>query len=56
MAEFPELVGCPELGCDALAEIVDDYCLPSTSGPVRHIATCCVRGHRVVHLPGEETR
>lgn len=53
MAEFPELVGCPALGCDELAEVVDDYTLPSTDGPVRHIATACVRKHHVSYRPEE---
>ena len=38
-----ELVGCPE--CDAPAEVVDRFELPSTSGPVEHVKVRCLHRH-----------
>ena len=35
-----DLVGCPE--CDAPAEVVDRFVLPSTGGPVEHVKVQCV--------------
>ncbi len=41
-----ELQRCPEEGCDLAAEVLDRFVLPSTDGPVEHVATVCVGGHR----------
>ncbi len=37
------LVSCPD--CGVPAEITDRFCLPSTDGPVQHIALQCAAGH-----------
>jgi hypothetical protein len=37
------LVSCPE--CGAPAEITERFRLPSTEGPVDHIAVHCAAGH-----------
>jgi hypothetical protein len=48
--------GCPEPGCDLLAEILDRTILESTDGPVGHARIGCVGGHRFLMptamLPG----
>jgi hypothetical protein len=41
------LLPCPELNCDAVAELIDRSVLPSTDGPVPHIKVHCVRGHNL---------
>ena len=38
-----ELTGCP--ACLAPAEITDRFVLPSTDGPVEHVALHCARRH-----------
>ena len=40
---MPTLVSCP--GCSALAEITECFSLPSTDGPVEHVALHCTAGH-----------
>jgi len=37
------VISCPE--CGAPAEITDRFSLPSTDGPVAHVATSCAAGH-----------
>ena len=37
---------CPEHGCALPAEVVDRHVLESTDGPVEHIRSACVVGHR----------
>jgi hypothetical protein len=37
------LVSCPD--CGVLAEITERFRLPSTDGPVEHIAVRCAAGH-----------
>ena len=44
LTELP-LVGCPEPGCDAVAEFVDRYPLSSTDGPVVMVRTRCLAKH-----------
>jgi hypothetical protein len=44
------ITSCPDAECFAPAEEVDRYLLESTSGPVLHVATFCVSGHRLVHI------
>jgi hypothetical protein len=44
----PEFVNCPE--CDNIAVITDRYVMPSTHGPVEHVAVVCVMKHRFVML------
>jgi hypothetical protein len=39
------LVPCPEPTCDAPAEVTDRTTLDSTSGPVEHVRTHCLRKH-----------
>ena len=39
------LVACPEPACDGPAEMTDQFVLWSTSGPVEHVRTYCVRRH-----------
>jgi hypothetical protein len=50
------LIFCPE--CDAPAEVTDRFSLPSTDGPVDHVALACVAGHHfrmpADMLPSEE--
>lgn len=40
-----EFTACPDLDCQAPAEVVDRYAVESTAGPVVHVATVCVRRH-----------
>jgi hypothetical protein len=40
------LEDCPEPGCGMPAEILDRYTLPSTDGPVEHIAVRCIDRHQ----------
>ena len=40
-----ESITCPEVGCDAPAEIVDRWVFGSTDGPVEHVKTRCREGH-----------
>jgi len=40
MQTFPP---CPD--CGVPAEITERFCLPSTDGPVDHVALFCVAGH-----------
>lgn len=40
------LLPCPEPTCGAPAEVADRMTIGSTSGPVEHLRTLCVRGHR----------
>jgi hypothetical protein len=42
---LPELIACPERGCDVPAGVVDRFVLASTSGPVEHVRTWCLEGH-----------
>jgi hypothetical protein len=37
------LIVCPE--CDVPAEVTDRFSLPSTEGPVDHVALACAAGH-----------
>ena len=37
------VIPCPE--CGVPAEITDRFSLPSTDGPVAHVATSCAAGH-----------
>ena len=37
------VISCPE--CGVPAEITDRFSLPSTDGPVAHVATSCAAGH-----------
>lgn len=36
---------CPDGDCQQIAEVVDDYVLDSTDGPVRHVVTYCLARH-----------
>jgi hypothetical protein len=47
------LIVCPEPSCAAPAEMVDQFVLWSTSGPVEHVKTYCVRRH-IFMLPTEQ--
>jgi len=38
-------VTCPDPACGVPAEITDRVELGSTSGPMEHVRTYCVRGH-----------
>lgn len=58
MAAVTWFVWCPQLvqddgghlvRCKVSAEVVHSYDLPSTSGPVLHVVTQCIR-HRVTVL------
>jgi hypothetical protein len=40
------LVPCPEPDCRALAEISDRITVGSTHGPIEHVRTLCLDGHR----------
>jgi hypothetical protein len=42
---LPELIACPELGCQVPAGVVDRFALPSTDGPVELVRTWCLEGH-----------
>ncbi len=42
---LPELIACPEPGCDVPAGVVDRFVLASTAGPVEHVRTWCLEGH-----------
>jgi hypothetical protein len=42
---LPELISCPEPGCDVPAGVVDRFVLASTGGPVEHVRTWCLEGH-----------
>lgn len=45
---------CPDSDCQQIAEVMDDYVLESTAGPLRHVVTYCLaRHHRttVVEAP-----
>jgi hypothetical protein len=46
------LVACPEPGCDAPAELTDQFVLPSTSGPIEHVRTYCLHRH-ILMMPTE---
>lgn len=52
--KFGELVACLEIlpekdeRCLQPAEILDRQFLDSTDGPIMHISTVCVRGHRLL--------
>jgi hypothetical protein len=39
------LLPCPDPGCGATAEVIDRSTLSSTSGPIEHVKTRCVRRH-----------
>lgn len=39
------LVACPDRGCGAPAEVLDEWRLPSTDGPVTLLRTLCARRH-----------
>lgn len=47
---MPDLIVCPNPGCDAPAEIVDRWSFLSTHGPVAHIKTVCNAGHVLTPL------
>jgi hypothetical protein len=36
---------CPDPTCQAPAEIIGQWTLDSTDGPVEHVKTCCAAGH-----------
>jgi hypothetical protein len=38
------VISCP--GCGVPAEITERFSLPSTDGPVAHVAVCCAVGHQ----------
>jgi hypothetical protein len=40
-----DLTYCPEPDCGSPAEIVDRYALPSTDGPIEHVAVRCLQRH-----------
>jgi hypothetical protein len=40
------LDNCPEPGCEMPAEVVDRFALPSTDGPVEHVALRCLDRHQ----------
>jgi hypothetical protein len=42
------LLPCPDPCCGALAEVADRVTVGSTHGPVEHIRTLCLAGHRFV--------
>jgi hypothetical protein len=42
---LPELIACPEPGCEAPAGVVDRFGLASTEGPVELVRTWCLEGH-----------
>jgi hypothetical protein len=44
------VIPCPE--CGVPAEITDRFTLPSTDGPVAHVATACAAGH-CFRMPAE---
>jgi hypothetical protein len=46
------LIVCPEPSCAAPAEMVDQFVLWSTSGPIEHVKTYCVNRH-IFLLPTE---
>ena len=48
----PRIVGCPDPGCPAPAEVYAEVLLDSTDGPVRHARTLCLNRH-LYHLPIE---
>lgn len=39
------LVACPEPDCAQVAEIIDAWAWPSTSGPIAHVRTRCLARH-----------
>jgi hypothetical protein len=43
---------CPEPACEAPAEVIDEFTLPSTSGPTAMVRTFCVQRH-IFMLPFE---
>jgi hypothetical protein len=45
-----ELVGCPE--CGGPAEVVDEFVLTATDGPIRHVKVQCLHRHWSV-LPAD---
>ncbi len=55
---FLTLIACPQ--CALPAEITDRFSLPSTDGPVDHVAMNCVDGHHfamaVDRLPADAGR
>lgn len=53
MADVSEPGGfavCPDPDCQQIAEVVDDYVLESTAGPLRHIVTHCLARHHLTHV------
>lgn len=40
-----EIVRCPEMGCDAPAEVLETWTFGSTDGPLVHVKTRCLDGH-----------
>ena len=40
-----ETTTCPDPECQAPAEVLDQFDLASTDGPIEHIRTRCVIGH-----------
>ena len=49
-----ELIDCPDPNCGVVAEVTDLFLLPSTDGPVEHVATYCVNRH-IFLLPSSRT-
>jgi hypothetical protein len=43
-----DVIECPEVGCDAPAEVLDRFPLQSTSGPIEYLRTYCVHRHLLV--------
>jgi hypothetical protein len=43
-----DVVQCPEVGCEAPAEVIDRFPLPSTDGPIEYLRTCCLHRHLLV--------
>ena len=42
---LPDLITCPEPGCEVPAGVVDRFALASTDGPVELVRTWCLEGH-----------
>jgi hypothetical protein len=41
-----DIISCPDGACGAPAEVTDRWTWASTDGPVEHLRTSCLRGHR----------
>ena len=42
---MPSALVCPDPTCQAPAEIIGQWALDSTDGPVEHVKTSCAVGH-----------